>query len=142
MSSDQADKPTTSPYWLRRADQAAVAVAVLVGLGAMIAWWASQGGWTGRLIEIEQSEPLDYRFQLDVNAADWPELAQLPGIGPTLAGRIVESRETEGPFLDHEDLQRVRGIGPKTLQKIRPFLLPMPGGADLAGGEVADPSVP
>jgi competence protein ComEA len=138
MPADRDDNPTEasstpSPYWLRRADQAAVAVAVLLGLGSMIAWWVAQGGLSGRLIEIEQAEPLEYRFQLDVNTAEWPELAQLPDVGPVLAGRIVESRENEGPYVDHEDLMRVKGIGPKTLEKIRPYLLPMPGGADLAG---------
>jgi competence protein ComEA len=132
MSSDRPDKPTKSPYWLRRADQATVAVLVLVGLGSTFAWWVAQGGLTGRLMEIEEARPLEYRFQVDVNAAEWPELAQLPDIGPTLAGRIVESRTNEGPYVDHDDLMRVKGIGPKTLEKIRPYLLPMPGGADLA----------
>jgi len=124
---------TPSPYWLRRADQAAVGAAVFLGLGSMVAWWVAQGGLSGRLIEMERAEPLEYRFQLDVNSAEWPELVQLPDIGPVLAGRIVESRENEGPYVDHEDLMRVKGIGPKTLEKIRPYLLPMPGGADLAG---------
>lgn len=137
MPADRDDNPTEtsatpSPYWLRRADQAAVAVAVLLGLGSMVGWWVAQGGLGGRLIEIEQAKPLDYRFQVDLNTAEWPELAQLSDIGPVLAGRIVESRENEGPYVDHQDLMRVKGIGPKTLEKIRPYLLPMPGGADLA----------
>jgi competence protein ComEA len=121
------------PWLLRRADQAAVAVLVLVGLGAMAAWWLSQGGQQGRLIELERAEPQTARFQVDINTADWPEMAQLPGIGETLARRIVESRQTDGPYLDHDDLQRVRGIGPKTLEQIRPYLLPMPEGKALAG---------
>jgi competence protein ComEA len=57
----------------------------------------------------------------------------LPDIGPTLAGRIVESRAAEGAYLDHDDLMRVKGIGPKTLEKIRPYLLPMPEHSGLAG---------
>jgi len=134
VSYPSSEHPPQSPYWLRRADQATVAVLVLVGLGSMVAWWVGQGGLSGRLIEIEPAKPLKYRFQLDVNAAEWPELAQLPDIGPTLAGRIVESRQAEGPNLDPEDLMRVKGIGPKTLEKIRPYLLPLPGGGDLAGG--------
>jgi len=71
-------------------------------------------------------EPKTARFLVDVNAAEWPELAQLPEVGETLARRIVDSRQQEGPFLDHDDLRRVRGIGPKTLETIRPYLLPMP----------------
>jgi len=49
----------------------------------------------------------------------------LPGIGEMLARRIVESRREHGLFVDHEDLLRVKGIGPKTLQAMRPFLLPI-----------------
>ncbi len=84
------------------------------------------------MIEIDQAEPRVARFQVDINSADWPELAQLPGIGETLARRIVQSREQEGPFLDHGDLRRVRGIGPKTLEEVRPHLLPTPGGENVA----------
>ncbi len=135
-------KASTNPYWLRRADQLAVAVLVLVGLASTVAWWVGQGGLSGRLIELDDAPPLNYRFQVDVNRAEWPELAQLPNIGPTLAGRIVESRAAEGPYVDHDDLMRVKGIGPKTLEKIRPYLLPMPGGAELAGGVAAGEMIP
>ena len=122
------------PHWLlRRADQVTVAVLVLAGLGATVGWWVSQGGWRGRLIEVERAEPRTARFQVDVNQADWPELVQLPGIGPTLARRIVQSRQADGPFVDHEDLTRVRGIGPKTLEGVRPYLRPMVSGRSLAG---------
>ena len=125
---------SAGPSWLlRRTDQAAVAVLVLLAMAWTVGWWISQGGLSGRLIEVERAEPLSAAFQVDPNTADWPELVQLPGIGPTLARRIVQSRQTDGPFLDHEDIQRVRGIGPKTLDGIRPYLRPMPAVADLAG---------
>jgi competence ComEA-like helix-hairpin-helix protein len=52
---------------------------------------------------------------LDVNRASVRELAALPGIGLTLANRIVQGR----PYQSKEDLLRVRGIGAATLQKIR-----------------------
>ncbi len=134
MYTDSRGNSPFHPYWLlRRADQAAVAVLVLVGLAATVGWWTRQGGWQGRLIEVERAEPQTARFQVDLNRADWPELVQLPRIGPTLARRIVESRQTDGPFVDHEDIKRVRGIGPKTLERVRPYLLPMPGGGELAG---------
>jgi competence protein ComEA len=120
--------PSHPPRWfLRRADQAAVAALVLTALVAMVGWWAAHGGWRGRLIEIDRADPLSARFEVDINAADWPELLQLPGIGQTLAHRIVDSRQTAGPFADHDDLRRVRGVGPKTLDQIRPYLRPMPG---------------
>ena len=134
MSPPSANNQPRSPHWLlRRADQAAVAGLVLAGLAATIGWWVSQGGWQGRLIEVERAEPQVAGFQVDLNQAQWPELIQLPGIGSTLARRIVESRETEGPFLDHGDLMRVRGIGPKTLEGVRPYLRPMPDADALVG---------
>jgi len=127
--------PPSLPHWLlRRADQATVAVLVLVGLAATMGWWIEQGGLQGRMIEVERAAPQTAQFQVDINQADWPELAELPGIGQTLAHRIVDSRRTAGPYLDHDDLRRrVRGIGPRTLESIRPYLLPMPDGGNLAG---------
>jgi len=122
-----SDAPRSPRWLLRRADQAALAASVVVALAATIGWWAVQGGWRGRLIEIDRADPLSARFEVDINKADWPELMQLPGVGVTLAHRIVESRKTSGPFADQDDLRRVRGIGPKTLERIRPYLSPMPG---------------
>lgn len=123
----------TPPWLLKRADQATVGVLVLAALVSLAAWWYCQGGTDGRLIEIDRSPPRTARFLVDVNKADWPELAQLPGIGETLAQRIVAARDERGPFLDHAELRRVRGIGPKTLEKIRPFLRPIPPAANVAG---------
>ena len=99
----------------------------------MVGWWVSHGGWQGRLMEVDEVQPLTARFEVDINSADWPELLQLPGIGQTLAQRIVDSRRARGPFADHDDLRRVRGIGPKTLEQIRPYLRPMPRRGDVAG---------
>jgi len=115
------------PYWLlRRTDQATVAVLVLLALGSMIAWWIYRSGLLGGMIDLEQLPPQTAHFQVDINSADWPELAQLPGIGRALAERIVQERNSGGPFADFEDLaRRVSGIGPKTLAQIRPYLRPL-----------------
>lgn len=57
---------------------------------------------------------------LDINTATAGQLAeQLPGIGPAKALRIIQWREQHGPFEDVEQLQEVKGIGPKTLEKLR-----------------------
>ncbi|HEX5031160.1 MAG TPA: helix-hairpin-helix domain-containing protein [Candidatus Eisenbacteria bacterium] len=56
-------------------------------------------------------------------ASDWE---RLPGIGPSLAARIVADRAERGPFQTPEGLLRVRGIGPRTLERIRPYLAPAP----------------
>ena len=126
------DRPKKSPLegpqpWLRFADQAAVAGLVLLALAGMATYWVVQGGLTGELIEIDRAGPLVAQFQVDINAATWPELAQVPEIGETLARRIVEARQNGGRFVDHADLMRVNGIGPRTLERMTPFLLPMAG---------------
>ena len=57
--------------------------------------------------------------RIDLNRADAGELDQLPGIGPVLAGRIVEHRRTAGPYRSVEDLLAVRGIGPALFERLR-----------------------
>lgn len=59
---------------------------------------------------------------IDLNRASAVELESLPGIGPALAKRIVEYRAREGPFRQVEDLLKVKGVGPKLLARIRPYL--------------------
>lgn len=56
--------------------------------------------------------------RVDLNRADRASLEQLPGIGPALAGRILELRGREGPFRAVEDLLEVSGIGPVTLERL------------------------
>lgn len=127
--------PTTvrRSWWLRRADQAVVAGLTLSLLVALAAYWTYRGGLRGRLIDIDEAPPLEAEFVVDINEAAWPELSQLPELGETLARRIVESREQDGDFLDHDDLRRVRGIGPATLEQIRPYLAPLPDASATAG---------
>ncbi|MGH7171388.1 MAG: ComEA family DNA-binding protein [Gemmataceae bacterium] len=60
--------------------------------------------------------------RIDVNHATAEELRLLPGIGPTLSQRIVEVRAKQ-PFRSVEDLRRVRGIGAKTLERLRPYVV-------------------
>lgn len=56
---------------------------------------------------------------INVNAATLQELEQLPGVGPVTANNILAAR----PFNSVNDLDRVKGIGPKTLEKLRPFVV-------------------
>ncbi|MCP3982370.1 MAG: helix-hairpin-helix domain-containing protein [bacterium] len=59
--------------------------------------------------------------KLDLNSASFDELIGVPGIGKATAGRIITFREENGPFLRVEDLLKVKGIGEKSLEKLRPF---------------------
>ena len=55
--------------------------------------------------------------KINLNKATAVELSQLKGIGMKYAERIVEFRDKNGPFKHVEDLLKVQGIGPKTLEK-------------------------
>lgn len=60
---------------------------------------------------------------LDLNRASPADFAAVPGLGPVLAGRIIDHRTEHGPFKHIDDLLQVKGIGPKLLEKIRPFVV-------------------
>ena len=51
---------------------------------------------------------------ININKATNEELCKLKGVGPKIAGRIIKYREEKGPFEKPEDIQNVKGIGPKT----------------------------
>lgn len=61
--------------------------------------------------------------RININSADKAELELLPGVGPALAQRIIDHRTKNGPFVKIEDLDKVKGIGPKTLEKLRPLVI-------------------
>ena len=126
--------PKPPPHWLlHRADQVTAAILIAVGLLAVIGWWIDHNRTRWRTVEIERAEPQTASFQVDINKANWPELATLPGVGRKLAERIVQSREQNGLYTDLDDLRRVRGIGARTLETLRPYLRPMPRREAVAG---------
>jgi competence protein ComEA len=61
-------------------------------------------------------------FPINLNAATLDELTALPGVGKTTAQRIIEFRDSNTRLNSIEDLLKVKGIGPKKLEKIRPFV--------------------
>jgi len=73
----------------------------------------------GEQIEVSSgSSSVQQNALLNLNRAVVSDLDRLPGIGPTLAGRIVDWRKANGGFSKKEDLQKVSGIGPKLYKSI------------------------
>jgi len=94
-------------YIPKKGETAAVAVTADSGTKAKRRAKTTKPQWTG---------------PLDLNTATASQLETVPGIGPALAGRIVEYRKQHGPFKTYEELDRVNGIGKATLEKFRPYL--------------------
>jgi competence protein ComEA len=61
--------------------------------------------------------------KVNINTATVDQLAALPGVGPKLAGRIVEYRQKSGSFRSTQELMNVKGIGEKNFAKIESSLV-------------------
>ncbi len=75
--------------------------------------WATQG------FCAKKKPPL---HPVNLNTATSAELQQVPGIGPATAEKILQARKSYGRFKSVNDLQAIRGIGPKKLDKMRKYL--------------------
>ena len=60
--------------------------------------------------------------KVNVNTASAEQLTVLPGVGPKLAARIVETRQKSGGFKSTQELMNVQGIGEKNFLKLKPQL--------------------
>ena len=70
-------------------------------------------------IKIEKLLPAS----ININTDSEKELQKLPRIGPAMSKRIIEYRNSHGNFKNVDDLLHVKGIGKKTLDKLKPFLV-------------------
>ncbi|MGB2636215.1 MAG: helix-hairpin-helix domain-containing protein [Candidatus Acidiferrum sp.] len=75
--------------------------------------WVTQG------LCAKKKPPL---HPVNLNTASAEELQLVPGIGPATADKIVQARKNYGRFKSVNDLQAIRGIGPKKLEKMRKYL--------------------
>jgi competence protein ComEA len=113
--------------WNRR--QLAALMVLLVGAGVSMAWRQASGRVD--YAEVPPVNPARVRAasrRIDVNAASVASLRRLPGIGPIRAEAVI-AEAARRPFANAEDLQRVRGIGPKTVARIRPYVAVPAGGS-------------
>ena len=88
---------------------------ILLGLVGFVAWNSFRPD-----VRPAVNESATRTCRIDLNRADRGELMLLPGIGPQLAERILEHRESHGPFEGLADLRKIPGIGPISLEKLRP----------------------
>jgi competence protein ComEA len=57
--------------------------------------------------------------KVNINTATAEELDTLPGVGPSIAQRIIDYRTTHGPFRSIEDIKKVKGIGDATFEELK-----------------------
>ncbi len=95
-----------------------VVAALLLAVGIL-----SMGAHRGEVGEVDDIVPTPIQCIVDINHDRWQELAQLPGIGEELARRIVTQREQHGPFTSTDQLREIKGIGQKTMERIRPHVV-------------------
>lgn len=114
-----ATSPAILTAWPRSVQWAAAA---LLGLATvLLAVRSLDYLWEGlRPVKLPHVENLPY--QIDLNIAERAELLQLPGVGESLALRILNYRQEHGGFHRVDDLRRIKGIGPITLEKVRPHV--------------------
>ena len=72
--------------------------------------------------DLQSSEKENSAGCVSLNHAGKEELERLPGIGPVSAERIVAYRNRNGYFQSFEELTKVKGIGEKTVEKLKPYL--------------------
>ena len=70
----------------------------------------------------EQAVPVTIEDKININTADAAQLETLPGIGPVLAQKIIEYRQTYGQFRIIDQIKDVSGIGDATFAEIEPYI--------------------
>jgi competence ComEA-like helix-hairpin-helix protein len=88
----------------------------------LVGWWSTDAPDT-----LGPSGPIapPQSLKIELNDAGERDLMLMPGIGTTTARRIIDDRNQNGPFGSLDELSRVPGIGPKTIEAISPYCQPI-----------------
>ena len=109
------------PFYLTKPEIVAIFVllaALFIGLGVNYL----RIHYFGPNLEVTTAPESEIETKIDINSATREELTLLPGIGETLAQRIVDYRQKNGPFEKIYDLSKVRGIRPGLVKDIEGFV--------------------
>jgi competence ComEA-like helix-hairpin-helix protein len=101
-------------WWQRIRWMPAIATATaLLGLGSAAVWFFRDARSLASVFR-----PAEGSLRVNINTADADQLETLPGIGPALAQLIIAGR----PYATVDELVRISGIGPRTLESLRPMV--------------------
>lgn len=128
MDAERSGKPLlTWPIGV----QIALGFLITAGLFFVLGRWSHAG------MSIAPAATTDERTgpALNLNLATRAELRLIPGIGDALSQRIIDYRERHGDFRSIEELRKVSGVGPKTLERIRPHLYVIPEDSYVSANE-------
>lgn len=126
---DNSDFEDLGWGWTRANIIACLVLAIAVS--ALVLWqFAGRGHYIGVDIPIERELVASATARINPNTATAAELSTMPNIGPALAQRIIdyrlrfqaENRPETVAFIEPADLQNIKGIGPKTVEKLAPYL--------------------
>ncbi|MED5387751.1 MAG: helix-hairpin-helix domain-containing protein [Pseudomonadota bacterium] len=72
---------------------------------------------------VQEAGKVQAENRINLNTADIHQLQEIKGVGPKTAEAIIQWRDTQGPFTSVDQLLAIRGIGEKTLAKVRDTLV-------------------
>jgi competence protein ComEA len=98
----------------------AIALAIVVVTLPFIPKRESTNFKSSNTMDINKKQSVS--FPIDLNKADFDQLLKLPGIGPSMAKRIINYRSTAS-FYCIDDIMKVRGIGEKTFEKLKKLII-------------------
>ena len=100
-------------------------IASLILIGSLIKYFTKTSTANSYPKDKQISTILDFndsKTVIDINNASQEEFEKLSGIGKAISGRIIDYRNSFGPFNNLEDLTKVKGIGHKKLEAIKDYL--------------------
>lgn len=124
------DPQPNNPWQWNRSNVSALVVVVTLLIGLVGYRTLSRRGRVSERLVVTHSDLPAGGETIDLNAAAWPELVRLPGVGETRARAIVRYRErfqAEHPgrvaFTCIDDVQNVDDIGPGIAERIEPYVV-------------------